>query len=392
MKFKGYSDEALLEQLDGRFSVTYRIAADEKTALDTAKNICVEQTVEFPAAHIECDAIQEHIIGRIETFVPDQEGYLVTISYSEQCATDEFSQFFNVVFGNSSLLPGITVMQIGLSETQRKRFPGPKYGVEGMRKKLGVEKRALGFTALKPMGLPTESLADEAYRCALGGVDMIKDDHGLMNQTFSEYKDRVRAVCRAVKQGNEESGNHTIYVPNLSGSTMEIMDRVRFAQECGAGGIMLAPGLTGYDMMQYVSSHTELPVIAHPAMAGCLLDKGSGGFDCGCVLGQLPRICGADFTVFPNFGGRFSLSQKQCRSIIDRCMEPCGEMKRSFPCPAGGMTFEKLEDMKVFYGTDAALLMGGGLFTVTPDLTANCRAYVKRLGETLQQEGAKDEL
>ena len=30
MKFKGYSDQVLLSQLKGRFSVSYRIAADEQ--------------------------------------------------------------------------------------------------------------------------------------------------------------------------------------------------------------------------------------------------------------------------------------------------------------------------------------------------------------------------
>ena len=109
MKFKGYSDETLLAQLKGRFSVSYRIAADEQTALEMAKSICVEQTVEFPAAHIECDAIHSDIIGRLEQFEACEGGYRALISYSDQSATEEFAQFFNVVFGNSSLLPGITV-------------------------------------------------------------------------------------------------------------------------------------------------------------------------------------------------------------------------------------------------------------------------------------------
>ena len=108
MKFKGYSDAALLAQLGDRFSVSYRIAADEKTALEMAKSMCVEQTVEFPAQHIECDAIHSDIIGRLEDFSPCDGGFRALISYSDQCATEEFSQFFNVVFGNSSLLPGIT--------------------------------------------------------------------------------------------------------------------------------------------------------------------------------------------------------------------------------------------------------------------------------------------
>ena len=124
MIFKGYSDENLVRQLNGRFAVLYRIAAEEKNALEMAKNICVEQTVEFPAAHIECDAIQEHIIGRLEEFSPCAGGYLARISYSNQCATEEFSQFFNVVFGNSSLIPGITVLHIELSEELLGCFPG----------------------------------------------------------------------------------------------------------------------------------------------------------------------------------------------------------------------------------------------------------------------------
>ena len=381
MKFKGYSDETLLAQLKGRFSVSYRIAADEQTALEMAKSICVEQTVEFPAAHIECDAIHSDIIGRLEQFEACEGGYRALISYSDQSATEEFAQFFNVVFGNSSLLPGITVERINLSEELLEWFPGPKFGVAGLRERLGAYDRPLAFTALKPMGLPTVALADEAYHCAKGGVDLIKDDHGLMNQSFSDYKDRVKAVCEAVRQGNEESGHHTAYVPNLSGRCDALMDRIRYAEDCGAGGIMLAPGLVGYDTMQYAARNTALPVVAHPAMAGCLLDKGSGGFDCGCVLGQLPRLCGADITVFPNFGGRFSLSQAQCRSIMELCTEKVGDMKPIFPSPAGGMTFEKVPLMKEFYGNDVCLLMGGGLFTVTPDLIGNCEKFIEMLSK-----------
>lgn len=379
MKFKGYDDQVLKEQLRDRFTVTYRIAAEEKDALEMTKNITVEQTVEFPAAHIECDAIQTDIIGRIESFAACDGGYRAVISYSDQSATEEFAQFMNVVFGNSSLLPGITVEDIALSKEQQKWFPGPKFGVDGIRKRIGVFDRPIAMTALKPMGLPSESFADEAYRCALGGVDMIKDDHGLADQTFSSFKERIRAVCEAIQKAYEETGKKTAYVPNLTGRCSEILDRIRYAEDCGADGIMLAPGLTGYDTLQYAAQQTTLPVVAHPAMAGCFLDKGSGGFDCGCINGQIPRICGADITVFPNYGGRFSLSQAQCRSIVDHCMKPYGDMKPVLPAPAGGMTFEKIPAMKDFYGTDVVLLMGGGLFTVTPDLTANCRKFIEVL-------------
>lgn len=395
MKFRGYRDEQLLRHLSGRFFVQYRISADEKTALEMAKSICVEQTVEFPAAHIECGAIQDHIIGKLEHFeraeepsgfsvgdgcdpylpYPSGTGWRALISYENGTGTDEFTQFFNVVFGNSSLLPGITVEHIYPSARQREWFRGPKFGTAGLRERFAVKDRPFTFTALKPMGLPPEALADEAYHCALGGIDLIKDDHGLVNQPYAEFKERVRAVSAAVARGNAESGNHTAYIPNLSGRVSLIADRVKFAEECGASGIMLAPGLVGYDTLEYISAHTPLPVVAHPAMAGCFLDKGSGGFECGCALGELPRLCGADITVFPNYGGRFSLSQDQCRSIVRASTEKLYDMPVILPAPAGGMTFEKIAPMRKFYGTDVAFLMGGGLFTSSPDLTENCRRF-----------------
>ena len=389
MKFEGYSDAVLRQQLSGdRFTVTYRFSEPrEAEALAKLKNLTVEQTVEFPADHIECEAIQRDIIGRIESFSPCEGGYRGVVSYAEEIATEEFPQFLNVVFGNSSLLPGITVERIDPTERMLQWYGGAKLGVPGLRQRLGVYDRPLSFTALKPMGLPSDVLAHEAYCCTLGGMDLIKDDHGLSNQSFSLYRERVEAVCQAVRRGNEESGGHTIYVPNVSGTFANIMDRVRFAEDCGAGGVMVAPGLMGFDTMAYVVRNTTLPVVFHPAFIGCYVDQGSGGFDCGCILGQLPRLAGADIAVFPNYGGRFSLSTAQCGQIVAMCREKMGELPAIFPAPAGGMRMEKVEEMRSFYGEDVALLMGGGLFTLSADLTENCRSFAKALEESGREKG-----
>lgn len=389
MNFEGYSDHTLRCQLaGGRFTVTYRIgAAREAEALEKLKNLTVEQTVEFPADHIDCETIRRDIIGRIETFAPCPGGYRGVVSYAEEIATEEFPQFLNVVFGNSSLLPGITVERIDPTERMLGWYGGAKLGVPGLRRRLGVYDRPLCFTALKPMGLPVQSLAEEAYRCALGGVDLIKDDHGLSNQSFAGYRERVRAVCRAVRRGNEESGGHAVYVPNVSGTLLHLVDRVRFAEDCGAGGVMVAPGLMGFDAMVQTARNTSLPVVFHPALAGCYVDKGAGGFDCGCILGQLPRLAGADIAVFPNYGGRFSLTREQCGRIVAMCREPMGKIPAVFPAPAGGMAMDRVEEMRTFYGADTALLMGGGLFTLSPDLTENCRSFAAALAERRSEKG-----
>ena len=71
------------------------------------------------------------------------------------------------------------------------QFRGPRFGVPGLRNLLGVaEGLPLLMTALKPMGTPTAQLADMAYRFARGGIDIIKDDHGLSNQPDSPFEAR----------------------------------------------------------------------------------------------------------------------------------------------------------------------------------------------------------
>ncbi len=383
MKFKYYDDAVLKSQISGdRFTVTYRIRAGEKEALEMAKTMCVEQSVEFPAEHIECETIQSDVIGKIEEFKDAGNGaFRAVLSYASENVGEDFPQFINAVFGNSSILPDITVERVDISEKMKEIFPGPKRGLPGLRELLDAKDRPLSFTALKPLGLPSEALAEEAYRCALGGIDLIKDDHGLMNQSFAEYRDRVKKVSAAVRKANDETKGHTVYVPNLSGAFSSMLDRISVAEEYGAGGVMFAPGLVGFDMLYYASRHTDLVVVGHPAFIGCYIDRGRGGIDVECLIGQLPRYAGADIMVFPNFGGRFSFSEEQCHGIQEMALEDLGVIKPMAVSPAGGMKVERIDEMRRFYGNDVSLLIGGSLFTSPGGLTENCRKFKDKLEE-----------
>ena len=52
--------------------------------------------------------------------------------------------------------------------------------------------------ALKPQGLSSEALGELAHAFALGGVDFIKDDHGIATQPYSSFAVRVPAIMAAV--------------------------------------------------------------------------------------------------------------------------------------------------------------------------------------------------
>ncbi len=367
-----------------RFSVTYRIYGEEKNARAKAEDICIEQTVEFPADEVPEGVIRSHVFGRIEQFKPWEEGsFKAVISYAVEIAAGELTQFLNVVFGNSSIKPGIRVEHLDLPVSFLRHFKGPRFGREGLRKLLQVPRRPLLSTAVKPMGLSCAELSELAYRFALGGMDIIKDDHGLTDQCCSPFEERVKRCGEAVQRANAQTGGRAIYVANITAPSGEVAKRARIAKDAGAGGLMVAPGLIGFNLMQELAGDDSisLPILTHPALQGSFV-TGKSGISHGVIFGQLARLAGADATIFPNFGGRFSFSREECKEIVQGTTAPMGHVKTIFPAPGGGMSLERVPEMLDTYGEDLIFLIGGGLFKHGPDLVENCR-FFRKMVETM---------
>lgn len=376
--FPDYNDFALANDLGGeRFSVTYRISGSEKDAMQIANDICEEQTIEFPKAFVPDGKILSAIFGQIERFTAVwQDLYETEISFPVEIAASEFTQFLNVVFGNFSLKRNVIVTEMNLPQKILDIVKGPRFGIEGLRKITNAYHRPLLFSALKPMGLSATNLARVAGIFAENGIDIIKDDHGLTNQKFSPYRERIAACCDAVNSANAKTSGHTIYVPNITASVSELKDRAMFAKENGAGGLLIAPGLVSLDAMRMIAEDDEigLPVFSHPAFIGSMVINAQG-FSCQMLFGQLMRLAGADASVFPNYGGRFSLSVEECIGTANVGKRPLGTMKTLLACPAGGMQIDRIPNMLKNYGEDVALLIGGGLFANNKPLDENCKMF-----------------
>ena len=134
---------------------------------------------------------------------------------------------------------------------------GPRFGQAGLRALLGVPDRPLLCTAIKPMGLGPEALAELAYRLALGGIDLIKDDHGLADQPFCPFDERVPRCAAAVARANRETGRRVLYVPNVTAPALAISRRARLARDAGAGGLLFCPGLAGLDAMRALADDDD---------------------------------------------------------------------------------------------------------------------------------------
>lgn len=360
-----------------RFVVTYQIFASSfEEASERAAGIALEQTVEIPRDVVPRGYIEDEILGKVKSVAEDGRGrHLARISYSPDSVGDELPQLLNVIFGNSSIQKGIKVVGLELGSTLAERFRGARFGIAGVRRLARREAGGMICPVIKPQGSDAATLADIAYRCALAGVDIIKDDHGLTDQHMAPFKRRSETICAVVSRANRETGGSCLYMPNLAGRSADLMEYARFAKDCGAGGVLVMPGLFGFDLVRRLATDETfgLPIMAHPSFLGSFILSDTLGFTHATMFGTLQRLAGADISIFPNVGGRFGFSAAECISIADSCRDPAGIGRPILPSPGGGMTVERAGEMKKMYGDDAVFLLGGGLLR-----------YGDRIGEAIK--------
>lgn len=375
-------DAAHPEVSGERFVAVYRVVGDEARARDVADAICVEQTVEFPRRLLPPGGIERDVVGRLEAFESDGESaWRCSISFPIEDTGFELPQLLNVIWGNVSLLPRVRLLHIDLSPSLWARFPGPRFGRQGLRDHVAVHGRPLLCTALKPMGLDAQMLAGYAYEFAMGGIDLIKDDHGLSNQPFAPWYERVQRCAEAVAEANARTGRHTIYLANVTGPTDAVLERAHAARVMGAGGVLVSPGLVGFDAMRALAADAELnlPVMSHPAFIGSYVTEADSGIAFSVLFGEIMRLAGADAVIFPHYGGRLSLSAADCRETARGINQPMGPILEAFPVPSGGMVLEMVPEITAFYGSEVILLIGGGLFAYSSDVRKSSERFLASL-------------
>ena len=360
--------------MSDRILATYRIAAPESESRARARALATEQSVEMPLAAIGDAHVLEDIVATVEAIRPMADEFEVVIGIAPATTGHEASQLVNMIFGNCSMQPEVQLIDVDFPPGYCADFPGPRFGVEGIRAATGVRGRALTCTALKPQGAALEYHAALARTFALSGIDVVKDDHGLANQAFSPFAHRVPAVQKAIDAANRESGGNTLYAPTFSGGPAALLQQVRIAKDCGVKMALVAPMLAGLPVfVELVREHFDMPVMAHPAFGG------AGRIAPELLLGKLFRLFGADATIFPNHGGRFSYSRETCLAITASARAPWENMKATMPVPAGGMTVDRVEEMIGDYGKDTMLLIGGGLLTAGDKLLERGREFVAKV-------------
>ena len=368
--------------MSDRILLTYRLRCEEKEIQALARKIAIEQSVETPESVITPE-IERRCVGRIESInsVPDQIGsYDVLLSYSPKMLSQQFNQLLNLCFGNVSMYQNVRLLDIKLPNLLLNYFDGPLFGVDGVRKQLGIHKRPLLATALKPRGQTDDYFADLAYQFACGGGDIIKDDQNLIGN-FDSFKARVSKCLQAIDKGSQKSGRQCFYFPFISAPFEHMEKYFEYVKSCGVRGVLLSPLIIGLDTARGLARKYGLIYMAHPAFTGSFCIENSHGMNYEILYGILFRLAGVDISVFPNQGGRFSFKEDDCKSISKSLIKPMGDIRPAFPCPAGGMQYRDLQTMCTWFGQDAVLLLGGSLLEYSDSVANSTDAFRNKINE-----------
>ena len=363
--------------MSARFHTTYHVTCPADEIEARAQGIAVEQSVEMPLAAIADPLVAEQIVGRVAGISDLGNGvFEVRIALAMETVGEDAGQMLNMILGNTSMHACVSLVGVEIPEVFAAAFGGPRHGLEGLRARLGAGPRPLTATAIKPQGLPVEALARLAHLLALGGLDVVKDDHSHADQAFSPFAARVPAIAEAVRRAAALTGHPTRYAPMLNGDWGRMQAQLRLARDCGIDTVMMAPMLSGVATLQAIAREwPEMAILAHPSMSG------GGQIAPDLLFGRLFRLWGADALIFANYGGRFGFSRPMCQSLSAQALAPLHGLRASVPTPAGGMELRRVPELLDTFGRDVMLLIGGSLLLARERIPQEGAAFHRAVAE-----------
>ncbi|WP_368659086.1 2,3-diketo-5-methylthiopentyl-1-phosphate enolase [Metabacillus halosaccharovorans] len=288
---------------------------------------------------------------------------IIKIAYPSVNYSHDIPAILTTVFGKLSLDGEVKLLDLELSEEVKKAFPGPKFGIHGIRDLVGAYDRPLLMSIFKGViGRDLVYLKNQLKQQILGGVDLVKDDEILFDNPLTPFEARIAAGKEVLQQVFEETGRKALYAVNLTGKTFELKDKAKRATELGASVLLFNVFAYGLDVMQSLVEDPEIniPIMAHPAVSGASAASSLYGFSSSLLLGKLVRMSGADFSLFPSPYGSVALDRNEALGIAEYCLKEEG-LKQAFPVPSAGIHPGLVPLLVNDFGIDSVINAGGGV-------------------------------
>ncbi len=362
-----------MNKLSQYCKATYRVYDDKADFHKKAQGIAVGLTVgswtDMPEA--QKNHMEKHLGQTVSVDVHESptgtagERYAdITIAYPDINFSRDIPALLVTVFGKLSMDGKVKLIDLDFSEQFASGFPGPKFGLQGVRNLLGVHDRPLLMSIFKSViGHDLPNLQEQFYKQALGGVDLIKDDEILFENPLTPIEKRVEACMKMARKAEAETGQKLLYATNLTGPASKLAEQARKAIGAGANALLFNVLAYSYDVLHELSSDPEInvPIAAHPAMAGALYPSPHYGISAPLLLGKLMRLAGADLVLFPSPYGSVVMPKEENLAVQQALINPMHHIKESFPVPSAGIHPGLVQLLIKDFGKDVVINAGGGI-------------------------------
>jgi 2,3-diketo-5-methylthiopentyl-1-phosphate enolase len=339
----------------------------EKKAEEIALGLTVGSWTNLP--ELEKNQLKKHK-GRVVsveglTFGNSQKESeaLIKIAYPTANFSSDIPAILTTVFGKLSMDGKIKLLDLQFSSELKKAFPGPRFGIPGIREKLNVYDRPLVMSIFKGLiGRDLDYLLFQLKEQAKGGVDIVKDDEILFENELTPFEKRITEGKKVLREVFETTGHRTLYAVNLTGRTSKLRDQARKAAELGADILLFNVFSYGLDVLQELreDDNIAVPIMAHPAFSGAITSSPYYGLSHSLLLGKLLRYAGADFSLFPSPYGTVALERDQALAVAVALREQ-DVYQPSFPVPSAGIHPGLVPLLVQDFGINSIINAGGGV-------------------------------
>lgn len=367
---------------------TYLVKAKTSDLLMRAGAIAVEQTTgTWMPVPDETPEVRQNHVGRIigvylvpgyEAVLPDGENTcIIRIAFPWKNIGQQLPQLLSTVFGNISMTCNLKLLELEFPKSFTAGFKGPKFGIEGLRQLLGIEKRPPIMAMIKPCtGIPVDVIKRQFRKLALAGVDIVKDDELVADPAHAPLEDRIKACMEVVEEVYQETGKRVLYFPNITDRQDRMLDKAKRAIELGAEGLMLNVHSSGYGTLGALAENPELnvPLLAHPCFAGAMYLGEDTGLSSHLVHGKFMRLDGADIVVYNSAYGKVPSVRERYVRVAQTLQSPFHHLKPTFPSPCAGIHPGIIPTMMKDLGSDIVIGAGAGMHAHPMGLEAGVKA------------------
>jgi len=297
---------------------------ESKTNLrDAAWNLAIGQSVGNPNVRNrwETDELFENhscIVLHDESELQEKSG-IVNIAFpviNTDWKEDGVTQLLVQIMGGQldiDIVLKCHVLELQFPNNVLQHFKGPKFGIEGIRKFVGVENKPLLGAIIKPkIGISPAVLLEMVKELVEGGVNFIKEDEIMSNPSFCPIEERVPLVMNYIKG----CGRNVVYAVCINSDFPYVIDRVKRVYELGGNGVHINfwNGLGVYKSIREL----DLPIFVHFQKSGDkILTNSRHDFHIKWdVICQLAGMMGVDFIHCGMWGGYCNDNEDDLRETL----------------------------------------------------------------------------